>query len=237
MLSLGSLFDGSGGFPLAGVINGIETKWIAEIEPYPCQVTAARFPYAPNHGDVTKINGGDLEPVDIVTFGSPCQDLSVAGRREGIVEGSRSSLFFEAIRIIKEMREATNGEYPRYAVFENVPGAYSSGGGEDFRIVLESLCQVKDPNISVPRPEKWSKNGFILGDGFTVGWRLYDAQFWGTAQRRKRVYAVSDYTGGCPPSYSLSAKAANGILRRAESRGKELPTILQEALEEAVRYG
>lgn len=141
-MKLGSLFDGSGGFPLAGQMCGIEPVWASEIEPFPCRVTAKRFPNMKQLGDVTKINGAEVEAVDIITFGSPCQDLSVAGKQAGIHEGARSSLFFEAIRIIKEMRNATTNKFPRWAVWENVPGAFSSNGGEDFRAVLEALCEV-----------------------------------------------------------------------------------------------
>ena len=194
-MTLGSLFSGSGGFELAGLLNGIEPRWNAEIEPFPCAVTAKRFPGIPNHGDVTKIDGSEIEPVDIITFGSPCQDLSVAGLRKGIHEGQRSNLFFEAIRIIKEMREATNGKYPRFAVWENVPGAFSSNGGSDFRAVLEALCQIKDPSISVPGPDgnPWKHAGCIVGTGYSIAWRVYDAQFWGVPQRRARIYLIADF--------------------------------------------
>ncbi len=116
----GSLFDGSGGFPLAGIIAGIRPVWASEVEPYPIRVTTRRLPQMKHYGDVSSLNGADLEPVDIITFGSPCQDLSIAGKRAGIQEGERSNLFFEAVRIIKEMRRATDGKYPRYAVWENV---------------------------------------------------------------------------------------------------------------------
>ena len=126
-LTLGSLFDGSGGFPLGGVIAGITPIWSAEIEPFPVRVTEKRMPSVLQLGDISKINGADIPKVDIISFGSPCQDLSIAGKRNGL-EGSRSGLFYEAIRIIREMRCATNGEYPRYAVWENrfqLPGGYS----------------------------------------------------------------------------------------------------------------
>lgn len=141
-MTLGSLFDGSGGFPLAGALCGVEPVWASEIEPYPMRVTAARFPKMKQLGDVMKINGGKVEPVDIITFGSPCQDLSVAGKQAGIHDGARSSLFFEAIRIIREMREATDGRYPAYAVWENVPGAFSSNKGEDFKAVLQAFINL-----------------------------------------------------------------------------------------------
>lgn len=194
-MTLGSLFDGSGGFPLAGVMNGMMPVWASEIEPYPLRVTAARFPHMKQLGDVTKIDGAGIEPVDVITFGSPCQDLSVAGKQTGIHDGKRSSLFFEAVRIIREMRGITNGKYPRFAVWENVPGAFSSNKGEDFRAVLQALCEIADPDAAVPEPPKgkWSKAGCIVGDGYSIAWRVYDAQYWGVPQRRKRIYLVADF--------------------------------------------
>lgn len=199
---IGSLFDGSGGFPLAGVINGMEPVWASEIEPYPLKVTAARFPNMVQLGDVTKINGAEIEPVDVITFGSPCQDLSVAGKQAGIHDGDRSNLFFEAIRIIKEMRERDREDgradelcRPRFAVWENVPGAYSSNKGADFQAVLQALCDVRGNNAHVPMPEKgkWKKAGCIVGDGWSIAWRTYDAQYWGVPQRRKRIYLIADF--------------------------------------------
>ena len=133
MLKMGSLFSGSGGFELASAMNGIETVWASEVEPFPIRVTTKRLPFMKHYGDISKINGADLEPVDIVTGGSPCQDMSIAGKRAGL-EGERSGLFREQIRIIKEMREKTNGEYPRYMVWENVPGAFSSNKGQDLDV-------------------------------------------------------------------------------------------------------
>ena len=153
MMTLGSLFDGSGGFPLGGLLAGITPVWASEIEPFPIRVTTKRLPFMKHYGDISTLDGGKIEPVDIITFGSPCQDMSVAGRRDGL-DGSRSSLFYEAIRIIKEMRYATNGKYPRYIVWENVPGAFSSNGGEDFKAVLEAVIDVAEPNTQVPMPEK-----------------------------------------------------------------------------------
>ena len=160
-MKLGSLFDGSGGFPLAGAINGIEPVWASEIEPFPIKVTKTRFPRMVHLGDVTKIDGTAIEKVDVITFGSPCQDLSVAGAQKGIHEGARSSLFFEAVRIIKEMRDSDRAagrtdQYirPRFAVWENVPGAFSSNGGADFQAVLQALAEIADPGAFIPRPEK-----------------------------------------------------------------------------------
>lgn len=196
-MTLGSLFDGSGGFPLAGQLSGITPIWAAEVEPYPIAVTRSRFPQMMHLGSVTGVHGDKVQPVDVITFGSPCQDLSVAGKRAGIRDGQRSNLFFEAIRIIREMREATNGVYPAFAVWENVPGAFSSNKGEDFRCVLEEFVRIS-AEISVPRPAggRWSQSGEIVGDGYSVAWRQLDAQYWGVPQRRKRIYLVADFAGG-----------------------------------------
>lgn len=195
-LKLGSLFDGSGGFPLAGALFGIEPVWASEIEPFPIRVTKQRLPGMKHLGSVTEVNGAEIEPVDIITFGSPCQDLSVAGKQAGIHDGERSSLFFEAIRIIREMRGVSANQYPRFAVWENVPGAFSSNKGEDFQAVLQSFCDVcQEGRISVPRPKdgRWKPAGCVVGNGFSIAWRVYDAQFWGLAQRRKRVFLVADF--------------------------------------------
>ena len=149
-------------------------------------------------GDITKVHGDQIEPVDCITFGSPCQDLSIAGRRAGLA-GERSGLFIEAVRIIKEMRSSTNGLYPTFAVWENVPGAFSSNGGEDFRAVLEELARVEQPDVSIPRPSnrggRWSKAGAIAGNGWSLAWRQLDAQYWGVPQRRKRIALVVDFAG------------------------------------------
>ena len=157
-LTLGSLFDGSGGFPLGGLLTGqITPVWSNEIEPFAIRVTTKRLPQVKHYGDVSAISGADLPPVDIITFGSPCQDMSIAGKRDGL-DGSRSSLFYEAIRIVKEMRCKTNGEKPRFIVWENVPGAFSSNKGQDFKAVLEAVIGVKEPSASVPAPEKKGKS-------------------------------------------------------------------------------
>lgn len=193
---LGSLFDGSGGFPLAAEMCGITPIWASEIEEFPIEVTSRRFPNMKHLGDIRKINGAEIPPVDIITFGSPCQDLSVAGTQKGL-DGERSKLFREAIRIIKEMREKTNGIYPAFAVWENVPGAFSSNKGEDFRTVLKEFCEICGQAADVPRPPKgkWNTCGCILGDGFSVTWRVLDAQYWGVPQRRRRIFLVADLRG------------------------------------------
>ena len=208
-LTLGSLFDGSGGFPLGGLISGITPVWASEIEPFPIRVTTKRLPFMKHYGDVSKMNGADIEPVDIITFGSPCQDMSIAGRREGL-DGSRSSLFYEAVRIVKEMRCKTNGRYPRYIVWENVPGAFSSNKGADFQSVLEEVCSVKGYEIHTPRPEKWPAAGEIVADDFSLAWRVFDAQYWGVPQRRKRIYLVADFTGGSAGKILFESEGVSG---------------------------
>lgn len=208
-LTLGSLFDGSGGFPLGGVIAGITPKWATEIEPFPIRVTSVRFPNMIHLGNISEVRGAEIEPVDIITFGSPCQDMSVAGKREGL-GGNRSSLFYEAIRIIKEMREATNGKYPRYIVWENVPGAFSSNKGEDFRAVLTEICKVKEECVSVPKPAKWENAGRIMGESFSIAWRLLDAQYWGVPQRRQRIYLVADFDGGSAGKILFESEGLSG---------------------------
>ena len=191
-LTLGSLFSGSGGFELAGLLSGIVPLWASEIELFPIRVTSKNLPWVKHYGNICEMDGGRVEPVDIITFGSPCQDMSIAGKREGL-SGSRSSLFHEAVRIIREMRSATNGEYPKYIVWENVPGALSSNGGEDFRCVLESICGIADETVSVPAVKKWLNAGEIVGDGYSVAWRVLNAMHWGVPQRRKRIYLVADF--------------------------------------------
>ena len=208
-MTLGSLFDGSGGFPLGGMLAGITPVWASEIEPFPIRVTTKRLPFMKHYGNVSEMDGGKVEPVDIITFGSPCQDMSVAGKRAGL-EGSRSNLFYEAVRIIKEMRNATGGEYPKWACWENVPGAFSSSGGEDFRCVLESLCGVIDESVSIPKTKKWANAGEILGDSYSLAWRVLDAQFWGVPQRRKRIYLVADFTGGCAGKVLFESEGLSG---------------------------
>ena len=208
-LTLGSLFDGSGGFPLGGLLSGITPVWASEIEPFPIRVTTKRLPFMKHYGDVAKMDGGKIEPVDIITFGSPCQDMSIAGRREGL-DGSRSSLFYEAVRIVKEMRCATDGRYPRYIVWENVPGAFSSNKGADFQSVLEKICSVKGYEIDPARPAKWPAAGEIVADDFSLAWRVFDAQYWGVPQRRKRIYLVADFAGGSAGKILFESEGVSG---------------------------
>ena len=223
--TLGSLFDGSGGFPLAGRLCGITPKWAAEIEPYPISVTRIRFPDMKHLGDISKVSGYEIDPVDIITFGSPCQDLSIAGKRAGLKheangdeETTRSGLFMEAVRIIKEMREATNGSYPRFALWENVPGAFSSNKGEDFRVVLEELIKIVEPEAVMPAvPAKgWAYADSYVGDGWSLAYRVFDAQYWGVPQRRRRIHLVLDLGGKCARKVLFEREGLRGYF--AEGR-------------------
>lgn len=188
-LTLGSLFDGIGGFPLAAALSGITPVWAAEINPACVAVTRRHFPDMLHFGDVSEIDGAKIPPVDIITFGSPCQDLSVAGKRAGL-DGARSGLFTEAIRIIYEMREATHGVYPTFLVWENVPGAFSSGNGRDFQTVLREITKT---DIPMPASGRWANAGVVRSGGICVAWRVLDAQYWDVPQRRKRIYLVGSF--------------------------------------------
>lgn len=208
-LTLGSLFSGSGGFELAGLLSGIKPVWASEVEPFPIRVTTKRMPFVEHLGEISQIDGGAIEPVDIITFGSPCQDLSIAGTKKGLT-GNRSNLFYEAIRIIKEMREKTNGRYPKYIVWENVRGAFSSNKGNDFWKVLKEIAGIKGREADIPRPEKWANAGLIMGEDFSVGWRLFDSQHWGVPQRRKRIYLVADLAGGGAKKILFKSEGLSG---------------------------
>lgn len=194
-VKLGSLFDGSGTMPLCAAMCGGHPVWASEVEPYPIAVTRTHLPHMKHLGSVTEIKGSKIEPVDIITFGSPCQDLSIAGKRAGL-KGERSGLFREAIRIIREMLAATNGRYPRFVIWENVPGALSSNGGEDFEVVLNELLCLREFTGSgaakfIRQHGKW-RNFANYG---AVAYRIVNAQFWGVPQRRRRIYAICDTCG------------------------------------------
>ncbi len=241
MITMGSLFDGIGGFPLAAIRNGIVPIWASEIEVFPIEVTKIRFPNMIHVGDITKLNGATLPPVDIICGGSPCQDLSVAGKRAGL-DGERSGLFMEQTRIVKEMRYADEkrgipqGELsrsdkrgcsetvklirPRYMVWENVPGAFSSSEGEDFRAVLEEIVRIKDSSRYVPRPDDraWKSAGaIILGNEFSLAWRVLNAQYWGVAQRRRRIFLVADFGGLTAPEILFKQDSLFGNFKTRES--------------------
>lgn len=230
-MKLMSLFDGSGGFPLAASLCGIEPVYASEVEPYPIAVTKSRFPNMKHLGDVSMVNGADIKPVDIITFGSPCQDMSVAGKRAGLKhtsagddETTRSGLFIEAIRIIKEMRLATNGIYPRFAVWENVPGAFSSNRGEDFRLVLEEFIRISEPNAVMPAVPQagWAYADCINGDGWSVAYRTFDAQYWGVPQRRRRIYLVADFRGGRAGEILFKREGLRGHTAQSGTQGQEI---------------
>lgn len=194
-VKLGSLFDGSGTMPLCAAMCGGHPVWASEVEPYPIAVTRTHLPNMKHLGSVTEIKGSKIEPVDIITFGSPCQDLSIAGKRAGL-KGERSGLFREAIRIIREMLAATNGRYPRFVIWENVPGALSSNGGEDFEVVLNELLGLREFTGGgaakfIRQHGKW-RNFANYG---AVAYRIVNAQFWGVPQRRRRIYAICDTCG------------------------------------------
>ena len=223
-LTLGSLFSGSGGFELGGKLAGITPLWASEIEPFPIAVTRKNLPEVKHLGDIRDINGAGVEPVDILTFGSCCQDISNAGSKAGL-DGSRSCLFFEAIRIIKEMRAATDGKYPRYAVFENVKGLFWSGQGEDFRRVLGQFCSVvgyKDRDFP-PKPDRWRSAGCIMADDFSLAWRLFDASGWGVPQRRERVYLVADFAGQSAPEILFEPESLRWNISESKKPWEDYP--------------
>ena len=229
MMTLGSLFDGIGGFPLAAVHCGGVPVWASEIEPFPMRVTKLRFPDMIHVGDITKLDGAKLPPVDVICGGSPCQDLSVAGLRKGLA-GERSGLFMDQVRIVKEMRaederRGVSDDFirPRYLVWENVPGAFSSANGEDFRAVIEEIVHIKDSTCHVPRPDtgRWESAGAaILGDQFSLAWRVLDAQYWGVAQRRRRIFLVADIGGLTAPKILFEQERLPGDPAEGQDQGK-----------------
>ena len=234
MMTLGSLFDGIGGFPLAAVHCGGVPVWASEIEPFPMRVTKLRFPDMIHVGDITKLDGAKLPPVDVICGGSPCQDLSVAGLRKGLA-GERSGLFMDQVRIVKEMRaederRGVSDDFirPRYLVWENVPGAFSSANGEDFRAVIEEIVHIKDSTCHVPRPDtgRWESAGAaILGDQFSLAWRVLDAQYWGVAQRRRRIFLVADFGGLTAPKILFEQERLLRDPAEGQGQGKGVTTV------------
>ena len=242
-MKLMSLFDGSGGFPLAASLCGIEPVYAAEVEPYPIAVTNNRFPKMKHLGDVSKVKGGEIEPVDIITFGSPCQDMSVAGKRAGLKhtavgdeETTRSGLFMEAIRIIKEMRVKTNGIYPRYAVWENVPGAFSSNKGEDFRTVLDEFIKIVEKDAVMPDVPKagWPYADCYSGNGWSLAYRVFDAQYWGVPQRRRRIYLVADFRGECAQEILFKRESLRGYFEAGGTQGQETARCAKNSVGTAI---
>lgn len=235
-MKMGSFFSGSGGFELAGEHVGIRTVWESEIEPFPMRVTQVRFPDAQQLGDIGRINGALLEPVDIVAGGSPCQNMSIAGNRTGL-DGEQSVLFREYVRIVKEMR-LEHGK-PRFMVWENVPGAFSSNKGEDFRCVLTEIVRIAEDGVSIPRPPggKWKPAGGIMGDGYSVAWRVLDAQYWGVPQRRKRIYLVADFAGGCAGEILFERKSLFRDTAQGREAREETPGSAAQGIDPAVGGG
>lgn len=194
MLTLGSLFDGIGGWCLAAEHNGVKPVWSSEIEKFPLAVTRIRFPDVKQLGDVTQIDGGKIEPVDIICAGSPCQDLSMAnssGGRKGL-QGERSGLFTESVRVVRQLQMSTGGRQPQLFCWENVPGAYSSNAGNDFRTVLELLAEAEIPS---PTGGKWADAGVVECNGRQIAWRTINAEFYGVPQRRRRIFLICDFRG------------------------------------------
>ena len=236
-LTLGSLFDGIGGFCYAaGIPSGIDTGctikplWAAEVELNCIDITRYRFKDVMHVGSVTELKGDEIQPVDIITFGSPCQDLSIAGKRKGL-KGNRSGLFTHAIRIIREMRLATNGKYPTFIIWENVPGAFSSNNGEDFRAVLE---KVTNANIPMPASGKWATAGMVRGGEVDTAWRVLDAQYWGVPQRRKRIYLIGDFGGQRAGEILFKSESVLGYTpkskeQRAEAAGQSTNSLRTES--------
>ena len=243
MITMGNFFSGSGTWELAAQINGIECLWESEIEPFPVALEAKRFPNAIQLGDVSKVNGAEIAPVDILTSSSPCQDLSVAGKRAGL-DGERSGLFGEVIRITKEMRErerrdgrSGNDIRPRFWCWENVPGAFSSNRGEDFRTVLESVARIIEPTAVIPFPEKgrWGYAGVVDGEGWQIAWRTMDAQFFGVPQRRRRVFLVADFGGGGAAEVLLEREGVSWDFAQIAEAWKDTSRSLGDRISEAGR--
>lgn len=217
-MTLGSLFDGIAGFPLAAAQNGIKTIWASEIVGDCIDIVKKHFPEIQHLGDITKINGGEIPPVDIISFGSPCQNLSTAGNQKGL-DGEKSQLFFEAIRIIYEMRGATNGKYPKYIIWENVAGAFSSNKGQDFRRVLEEITKTYIP---MPNSRRWAASGMVRSTAGSTAWRQLDAQYWGVPQRRKRIYLVHDFNGERAPEILFECESVLGYTAQGRTEGKNI---------------
>ena len=188
-------------------------------------------------GDITKINWDEVEPVDCVTGGSPCQDLSIAGKRAGLA-GERSGLYMEQIRCVKELRKAsgrTGKIRPRYMVWENVPGAFSSNGGKDFAAVLEEAVKIVEPEApSIPIPTKWPTSGCLMGGGWSIAWRVHDAQFWGVPQRRKRIALVCDFGGHTAPEILFERKGLRGDTAEGGTAREEIAGAAESGFNPAV---
>jgi len=231
-LTLGSLFDGIGGFPLAAVRNGILPVWASEIEPAPISISKRHFPAMRHLGDIRNINGAEIEPVDIISFGSPCQDLSISGRRAGL-DGERSGLFLQAVRVIKEMRIATNKTCPARIIWENVPGAFSSNKGRDFQTVIQEIAGIAEQGVSIPRPSRkigWLAAGAVMGDSFSLAWRVMDAQYWGLPQRRRRIYLVADFAGRGAGEILFKQDSKTGNIEKGKKERKGIAGNIENSI-------
>jgi DNA (cytosine-5)-methyltransferase 1 len=223
-ITLGSLFDGIGAFPLAASYFGIKPLWASEILPNAVSITRRHFPEMEHLGDVTKLHGGEIPPVHIITFGSPCQSFSVAGNRDAF--NGKSGLFFEAIRIIREMRSATHGKYPEIVCFENVPGLLSVDGRRSYKTVLEAFCEAEIP---MPRSGRWANAGMVRGRGIDLAWIIKDAaQHFRVPQRRKRLFLVADFTERrCAGQILFISQSLSGYFAARERERQGTPAATQ----------
>lgn len=251
MITHGNFFSGSGTWELAAKLCGVKTLWESEIEPFPVALEAKRFPEAKQLGDITKVSGYDIEPVDIMTNSSPCQDLSVAGKRQGMTadSGTRSSLFHEVIRITKEMRKKDASEQlrsgrtvehirlrPQLWFWENVPGALSSNGGEDWRCVLEEVARIVDPEVSIPRPKKWNNAGSVAGNGWSIAWCIRNAANEGVPQRRRRIFLVADFGGNRAGEILFESEGLHWYYEEVRKAWENTSRSLEERIDEAGKY-
>lgn len=228
-ITMGSLFTGFGGFDIVAGWYNIKVLWQSEIEPWAVELLKTRFPDCVQLGDIKNINGHKISPVDIITFGSPCQNLSIAGNQQGL-RGNQSGLFYEAIRVIREMREVTNGEYPKYIIWENVKGALSSNKGTDFKTVLE---EITESEIPIPKSGRWATSGMVRGGIADVSWRVLDAQYWGVPQRRKRVYFVGDYRNRCSAEILFKPEGVSRYTPPRFRERQETPSDIGESTQTA----
>ena len=239
--TMGNFFSGSGTWELAAKLCGVDVLFESEIEPFPVALEAKRFAEAIQLGDIRNVDGHKIPLVDILTNSSPCQDLSIAGKRAGL-GGERSGLFMEVIRITKEMieqyeqRRTTEPVRPlRYWCWENVPGALSSNKGEDFRTCLEEVARIKDPTITVPRPNKWNRAGVLDGNGWQIAWRIMDAQFYGVAQKRRRLFLVADFIGHSAAEILFERESVSWNFAEIANAWKDTSTGIEDRIRAASR--
>ena len=228
MITLGSFFDGVGTWQLSASKFGINPVWCSEIDEFPAAVSKHHFPSTKQLGDITKLTTNDLDSVDIICAGSPCQDLSVAGKRAGLA-GERSGLFVDSIKLVHGLRTTTGK--PRFFVWENVPGAFSSNKGMDFKAVLEEITKTEIP---MPKDNKWAEAGMVEWDGGSLAWRTLDAQYWGVPQRRKRIFLVADFTGKSAGEILFIEQGLPGHTSESQREGQEIAANVGESINSAV---